>query len=1478
MSDREAKITFRAETSEFTNAIKQADSTIRQLKSGVRLMDSEMNAAGVSVDRLRQKDELLRAQQAQLQTKVDALTEKYRVACQVYGANSQEAQRYATQLNNAKSQLANCTAAVHANNTALESAVRAEKEADSALGQLTSEVARQENQMAQLGAEYREAILRFGQGSVVAQKLEQEIVELNASLQTNRSRLREADDAVEQLTTEVSESGAAVDDAEGKYSKWQAAIGNLISMGIQRGVDKIRELSTEVIDLGKDFETSMAKVQALSGATADEYAVLEEAARQYGSTTRFTASQSADAFGYMALAGWDCQQMLDGIPGVLNLAAAADMDLATASDIVTDYLTAFGLSAADSARFVDQMTYAMAHSNTNVEQLGEAYKNCAATAAAMGYSVEDTTAVLMTMANAGVKGGEAGTALNAIMTRLATDTKGCATELGKYGVSIYDAEGNMQSLSSILEGVSGVWGQLTDEQQANMAKTIAGTNHYSNLQTIMKGLGEDAKAGGQSFADYATALSDCGGAAQEMSDIMMDTAQGDLYTMQSALEEVGLKAYEKVEKPFRSLIQTITGPGTKALTWLIEHADVIPPIFVAIAAAILQMVKGSSGFTLVGNAVDTLRGKVKNLGTSLVALGKATAFTALITALALVAQKLMEAHQRAEKYRKSTDELRDASSSLYDAIDSGTRSVDGAGKSLGDYRLTLEDVREEIDALIESSAQLADSLNGIYAEAGTSIGMLDGYASVIQELGGSSDLTDEQIANLKLAVDGLNQHCGTSYTVAQDAGGAWQIMGDDAVVAKDKILELVDAQRIQIQMSAHQQAYEEAYKAQAEAARTAADAQIAFNEAEEHYNKLLEVNNGQLDANDALARSTIDAYNDAKAALDEANGLLDANSQATKAAADGMTLMQMAIDQGAGSIAAAVAGNSSLMASLDSLGISSLDFVEDMKLVGVSAEDLANASPELAAQIAQAYGEGFGSVSEVLSDNQIKFDETRIKQQEMFDALGLSISDFASATPEALAALAESCSGGLESVISVCQQQGVRIPDSIAAGIAERAGAPEDAQQVIYDALILKANNGDLVAANEQAGHDISQGLANGISENTLPQEVMDLLGQEMIDRLKELWGIHSPSTVAYGITTDVNQGLANGTDETSHIPVGAMGTLAQQMQDGIAGLPEQAQLIGAQSGQNLASALGSKSGQAYGAGATLAASGAQGASAQPGIWSGAGFLAGTLFGTGLNANSGVAVAAGTEFANSASSAAENEAQRGGQQAGTAGVRSFTDAIDSGRIQAERASKSAAQGSAKAANIPSEFYQSGRNDVQGLLNGASSLMGALREKGRAMAREMLEGLRQEAQENSPWKTTIRSGRYAVQGLMVGEDRELPNLVRKNQEIARKSYESLTPEALGFAWQLDSMVISNQVSSASGAGVSAISPVAILQRYIDNAFEAHDGTAEIVEAIEKLADRVTILELDGVCFAEAFSAPLDEENGRRQELVDRGVIL
>ena len=411
----------------------------------------------------------------------------------------------------------------------------------------------------------------------------------------------------------------------------------LATAGIAKALGEIKDAYMDCINTAGDFEASMSNVEALSGASGDELESLSDKAKEMGATTKFTAGESADALSYMALAGWNTQSMLEGISPVLNLAAAANMDLAQASDIVTDYLTAFGLKASDTTHFVDVMAYAMAHSNTDVIQLGEAYKACASTATSLGYSVEETTAVLATMANAGVKGGEAGTALNAIFTRLATNTKKCGDELANYGVNIYDAQGNMQSLSSILTGIAVVWGDLTDQEQANLAKTIAGTNQYSKLQTIMAGCSEAAAEGGQSFSDYTAALNDCAGSADKMAGTMLDNMNGRLVLMQSAADGLKIAIGEDLTPAMSGLYDV----GAQVLGWMQGFVEENPGVVKGIAAGTVTLGGLAGSITAVNAALKlskalapTLTTVVPVLGTAALAAGGVAAVVALLSSAA----------------------------------------------------------------------------------------------------------------------------------------------------------------------------------------------------------------------------------------------------------------------------------------------------------------------------------------------------------------------------------------------------------------------------------------------------------------------------------------------------------------------------------------------------------------------------------------------------------------------------------------------------------------------------------------------------------------------------------------------------------------------------------------------------------------------------------------------------------------------------
>lgn len=420
---------------------------------------------------------------------------------------------------------------------------------------------------------------------------EKRMRELNRTIEEQTLQLSQLRTEQASIRNLISETTRTLTDNNDQWTVLKGTLANLASDTLKKLGSALKNTVSDVIQTGEQFTAAISKVGAISGATAEELQQLEDAARLYGSTTMYSAKEAADALQYMALAGWNTEQSIEGLPSVLNLAASSGMDLGRASDIVTDYITAFGLSVDDAARFVDIMSYAMSHSNTTTEMLGEAYKNCAATARSMGFSVEEVTAALMTMANAGVKGSEAGTTLNTLMTRLATDTKGCATQLKEFGVEIYDlTTGKMNSLSKIMVDLSAAWDSLDGnmQRQAELAKAIAGTNQYAGFQTLMQGMSQAAKDAGMSFEDYTAALEECSGTASEMSAAMTDNLTGDLKAMQSAMDELKLKIFEDAEQPLRNIVQWITKNGIPALEALVKNIDKIIPVVVAATAAMVS--------------------------------------------------------------------------------------------------------------------------------------------------------------------------------------------------------------------------------------------------------------------------------------------------------------------------------------------------------------------------------------------------------------------------------------------------------------------------------------------------------------------------------------------------------------------------------------------------------------------------------------------------------------------------------------------------------------------------------------------------------------------------------------------------------------------------------------------------------------------------------------------------------------------------
>lgn len=368
-------------------------------------------------------------------------------------------------------------------------------------------------------------------------------------------------------------------------------------------------LGASVVKTQMTFEHSMSKVKALSGATGSDLKLLEDTAKQMGASTVYSASEAADALGYMALAGWDAQQSAAGLPGVLNLAAASGMDLAQASDLVTDYLTAFGLEADQAGRMADVLSYAQANSNTTTEMLGEAFKNCAVNAHNAGMSLEETTAILSKFADAGLKGSEGGTALNAIIRDMTQKMKNGAIQIGNTKVQVQDANGNFREMTDIIADVDNATKGMGDAQRTAALMTTFTADS-------IKGMGILCNTGADDIDKFTNALEKSDGTAKKMSDMMNSDLTGALKQLSSAWEAVQLDIGDTTG-PLSLIVGMLTkllqaflklpGPIKQAIVTIALLAAAVGPVLLIIGKGIQTFLKLRDAIKIIKAAFGTLK-------------------------------------------------------------------------------------------------------------------------------------------------------------------------------------------------------------------------------------------------------------------------------------------------------------------------------------------------------------------------------------------------------------------------------------------------------------------------------------------------------------------------------------------------------------------------------------------------------------------------------------------------------------------------------------------------------------------------------------------------------------------------------------------------------------------------------------------------------------------------------------------------------
>ena len=370
--------------------------------------------------------------------------------------------------------------------------------------------------------------------------LQREIVE-------TEQRLRSLEEQANQSATALQKIGATGEKLQ--------TVGNKISSVGQKllpvtGV--VTGLGTAAVKTAADFDSAMSRVAAVSGATGSNFDSLRDKAREMGAKTKFSATEAADAMNYMAMAGWKTEDMLSGIEGVMYLAAASGEDLATTSDIVTDALTAFGLTAADSGHFADVLAAASSNANTNVSMMGETFKYCAPVAGALGFSVEDTAEAIGLMGNAGIKASQAGTSMRSIMTNLTGDVKLSGAAIGDVTIATTNADGSMRSLSAILADCRVAFAGMTEAEKANNAEALVGKNAMSGFLALMNAAPEDIEK-------VSGAVNNCKDAAKNMADTMQDNLEGQLTILKSQLQELAISFGDLLMPAVRSIVSGLQG-------------------------------------------------------------------------------------------------------------------------------------------------------------------------------------------------------------------------------------------------------------------------------------------------------------------------------------------------------------------------------------------------------------------------------------------------------------------------------------------------------------------------------------------------------------------------------------------------------------------------------------------------------------------------------------------------------------------------------------------------------------------------------------------------------------------------------------------------------------------------------------------------------------------------------------------------------
>lgn len=807
--------------SQFKAAIKNINANIKSLNAALKSSDAAFKGQEKSEQALTQKSKLL--QQA-----IEATKQKVSALATQYEKSAQKTQQLKQNMEAAKAEFG-------------ENSKQAQQ----------AEIAynRQAAATQTLAAQHTQAAASL-------QQLESELADVERESSSAAQAERRAAEAAEELAQQQQESAdkvAATSDQLGKGAQAMQTI-NQAALAAAAAVTAVAGAATKV---GMDFEAQMSKVAAISGATNEEFEALSAKAKEMGATTKFSATESGQALEYMAMAGWKSEQMIAGLPGIMNLAAAAGEDLGTTSDIVTDALTAFNMTAEESGHFADVIAAASSNANTNVSLLGESFKYVGTQAGALGYSAEDVSLALGLMANAGLKGSMSGTALSAILTRLATNTKGARDAVEGLGVQFYNEDGSARDLNSVLKDLRKATENLTVEQKSNIAKTIAGQEAQKGLLAILNAQESDYKK-------LESAIYSADGAAKRMADTMNNNLKGQLTLMGSALEGAGIAFYEKFQGPLTNAVRAASDKISQFTTML--DSGQLDGAFTKIATA----AAGVTAAIVAMNAVMVVR-DLANFATAAAAGAQA------LQATAAAATKAGAAAQGALNLVKSLSPM-----GMF-AI-----AVAGVAAAVGAYVIATGSAETETQKLSNQVNELTSKYNEYQRQQdeiaqrkedalSTSMTEINHLKSMVSELesmrGVNGEISEQDKTRARVLTEMINEIMPGAVEWIDEQGNAY-------VRTADKLEALIQKEQLKAWLDANQESYQAAMQSQNGLISEITKASAAIEQEQAHLKELQAAQAEAADAGNLVKFDQLQTeIDETKQKLQEAEGVLDGYEQ-----------------------------------------------------------------------------------------------------------------------------------------------------------------------------------------------------------------------------------------------------------------------------------------------------------------------------------------------------------------------------------------------------------------------------------------------------------------------------------------------------------------------------------------------------------------------------------------------------------------------